>query len=1073
MKRFIFFIALFFSVQLIFSQQNTTVDCSAGPVSTTFCYDTGQDNSYTFTSNDGTPLNLTIDEGQVETNWDELEIRDSDGTVLYNGYGNGGNIAGFSFQSSGDTITLEVVEDGSISCVSSGYTPITFSVSCATCVNPQVDYEVVSDCLNAPQFFVDVNVTDLGSAGSLTISDNQGNSSSATATGTIQFGPYANNTNVQITTSNDDDANCSSSSGPLTQEYCATTLVDCAVGPVSSSYCYGNGDTTQFEYVSSDGSPLNLTIDSGLIEAGWDIIIITDTDGSILFQGDNGGDLTGLSFQSSGDTIYLGFQTDGSVSCASSSTYAGGIDWTVACATCTNPSAEYTVIDDCANGDQFLIDVNITSMGDATSLTISDNYSSNTEQTSSTGVVQMGPYPFLTDIVITVSNDQDVNCVINSSPIQLFACPPENDNCSGATMIEANDDESCDASGSGTLVAATPSSESNSCGGSADDDVWFEFTAVSENHAISLYNIVGDTQDLYHVLYEGDGCGSLNQIYCSDDNNSTANDLTIGNNYFVRVYSFTANELSNLTFDICVFTVPPPISTTTNLYTVEELVTDVLIDSQCNQAFNITSSTGTDFGSTNGIGYFEANGSSWPFENGLIMTSGDVANAPGPESGVLLDGTYAWPGDGDLEAFIPGLNAGDTNNASIIEFEFVPVSNSMSFDFIFAAEEYGTFQCTFTDAFAFLLTDSAGNTTNLAIVPGTDDPISVLTVRDDQYNGACESVNEEWFANYYGPGGLPPLTSPTNFIGHTEVMTASASVIPNEVYTIKLVVADDGDTIYDSAVFIDGGSFDIGQLDLGEDILVSSGNALCEGQEIVLDAGALPNNSTIEWFMDGALIEGETGVTLTVTETAFYSAIITVDNTDCSYGDDILVEFFQSPVISPVEDAIIKCANEGYTLEVNIENSDQLNSLTYIWTLDGIDLQTGTENTYYLDEMNEESGEFTVTVFDDITYCWSSTTINVDFYENSYCVDLPQGLSPNGDGFNDCLILDHLEDREDIDKIEVFNRYGTKIYELNEYVDQWCGSDQDGKVVPVGTYFYIIYFNSSKEPITSWIYVNY
>ena len=1073
MKRFIFFIALFLSTQFIISQQNTTVDCTTGPVSTTFCYDTGMDNSYTFTSNDGTPLNLTIAEGQVETNWDELEIRDSDGTVLYNGYGNGGDISALSFQSSGDTITLEVVEDGSISCVSSGYTPITFIVSCATCVNPQVDYEVVSDCLNAPQFFVDVNVTDLGSAGSLTISDNQGNTSSTSNTGTIQFGPYANNTDVQITASNNDDANCSSTSGPLTQEYCATTLVDCAVGPVSSSYCYGNGDTTQFEYVSSDGSPLNLTVDSGLIEAGWDIIIVTDTDGSILFQGDNGGDLTGLSFQSSGDTIYLGFQTDGSISCTSSSTYAGGIDWTVACATCTNPSAEYTVIDDCANGDQFLIDVNITSMGDAGSLTISDNYSSNTEQTSSTGIVQMGPYPFLTDIIITVSNDQDVNCVINSNPIQLFACPPENDNCSGAIFIEANEDESCNASGSGTLVAATPSSESNACGGSADDDIWFEFTAVSENHAISLYNIIGDTQDLYHVLYEGDGCGNLNQVYCSDDNNSTANGLTVGDNYFVRVYSFTANELSNLTFDICVFTVPPPISTSTTLYSVEELVTEVLIDSECNQAFNVTSSTGIDFGSTNGIGYFEANGSSWPFENGLIMTSGDVANAAGPESGVLVDGTYAWPGDGDLEAFIPGLNAGDTNNASIIEFEFVPVSNSMSFDFIFAAEEYGTFQCTFTDAFAFLLTDSSGNTSNLAIVPGTDDPISVLTVRDDQYNGSCESVNAEWFANYYGPGGLPPLTSPTNFIGHTEVMTATATVIPNEVYTIKLVVADDGDTIYDSAVFIDGGSFDIGQLDLGEDILVSSGNALCEGQEIVLDAGALPNNSSIEWFMDGTLMEGETGVTLSVTETAFYSAIITVDNTDCAYGDDILVEFFQSPQIVAVEDSIIKCANEGYTLEVNIENSDQLNLLTYIWTLDGIDLQTGTDNTYYLDELSEETGEFTVTVFDDVTYCWNSITINVDFYENSYCVDLPQGLSPNGDGYNDCLILDHLEDIEDIDKIEVFNRYGTKIYEMNEYVDQWCGVDQDGKIVPVGTYFYIIYFNSTKEPITSWIYVNY
>ena len=79
----------------------------------------------------------------------------------------------------------------------------------------------------------------------------------------------------------------------------------------------------------------------------------------------------------------------------------------------------------------------------------------------------------------------------------------------------------------------------------------------------------------------------------------------------------------------------------------------------------------------------------------------------------------------------------------------------------------------------------------------------------------------------------------------------------------------------------------------------------------------------------------------------------------------------------------------------------------------------------------------------------------------------------NGDGFNDCLILDHLEDEEDIDRIDVFNRYGTKIYELNDYVDQWCGDNQDGEIMPVGTYFYIIYFNSSKEPITSWIYLNY
>ena len=141
------------------------------------------------------------------------------------------------------------------------------------------------------------------------------------------------------------------------------TTVDCSSGPVSSSYCYGNNDNTQFEYVSSDDSPLILTIDSGLIEAGWDVIIVTDSNGSALFQGDNGGDLTGLSFQSSGNSITLGFQTDGSVSCTSSSAYSGGIDWTVACATCTNPTAEYSVVSDCLNAPQFFVDVDISDLG--------------------------------------------------------------------------------------------------------------------------------------------------------------------------------------------------------------------------------------------------------------------------------------------------------------------------------------------------------------------------------------------------------------------------------------------------------------------------------------------------------------------------------------------------------------------------------------------------------------------------------------------------------------------------------------------------------------------------------------
>ena len=131
---------------------------------------TGDDNSFVITSNDGSALNLSIYEGEVENIFDELIILDSDGSELYNGYGDGGDVSGLTFQSLGDSLTLLVNDDISVSCTENGFVPITFTAACATCVNPQVDFEMVSDCLNGPQFFVDADVLDLGSASSLTIS---------------------------------------------------------------------------------------------------------------------------------------------------------------------------------------------------------------------------------------------------------------------------------------------------------------------------------------------------------------------------------------------------------------------------------------------------------------------------------------------------------------------------------------------------------------------------------------------------------------------------------------------------------------------------------------------------------------------------------------------------------------------------------------------------------------------------------------------------------------------------------------------------------------------------------------
>jgi len=1074
-------------------QTDFTVDCNAGPINMTYCYVNNDTNVFVFTSSDGTSLNFTINSGQVENNWDELVIYDSDGVTELTPpdfYGNGGDVSGVNYQSSGDTISFTVTSDGSFSCNSNGYTPIDVTVACATCVNPEAAFNLVNDCSNGEQFLVDVDLTSLGDASSITISDDFGSAPvQVTAVGITQFGPYPNGTDVVISVANTDDSNCTIVSNNLNIPFCGDTCTS-----ATSIMC---GDSVSGSTVGA-----------------------TDIDEPADFCGTGGG-APGVwyEFTGTGDIVTMSL-------CNSS----------------------YDTKIQVWEGDDCSALTCVTGNDDACGLQSEALFLSAVDTTYYVYVFGFGSSTG--DYIL------DVTCV-EPPP------PPPNDDCETPTTLIANADDTCTEFASGTVFGATGSGQANGCDGSADDDVWFEFEAVSTDHAVTINNATGG---LSFGVYEGDDCNNLTELYCSPffgDPTIVANGLTVGNTYLVRVYSSTANPLQDITFDICVFTIPPPIYTSTTDYTVDEIIRDVLANENpdCPQIYNITYSTGTDFGDPdgNGIGYFEANGSAWPFGAGLIMTTGNVDNAPGPEDETLGDGSFLWPGDTELEDQIPGLNSGDSYNASIIEFDFVPIIQHMSFDFIFAAEEYGTFQCGYSDSFAFILTDSNGVTSNLAFVPGTVDPISVFTVRDEQYNGSCPSVNPEYFDKFYGDGGENPLTSPTDFRGHTVIMTAEADVNPGEQYHIKLVIADALDNIFDSAVFIGAGTFDIGYPDLGEDILIGSGQETCEGNPLTIDCGEIPIGAMVEWFMDGELIEGENSQTIQVTETAFYGAEFSYPNGECELYDEVLIEFYENPEPVPVADTVIRCVGLEVTLEVTVSNSDILDTMTYYWTYDGIDIQVGPDNTYTIDAESDELGQFIVTAIDErgcygdtiinvvegvypvveavdalvdkcinedvtleavvtnaeslsdnITYVWlidgmemqsstdntyvhaageseaivtvmardevsqcsDETDISVVYYQNANCVDLPQGLSPNGDGDNDCLILDHLEDKENITHIDIFNRHGIKIYELNEYIDQWCGTDQDGNKMPVGTYFYVIY-TDAKEPRTSWIYLNY
>ncbi len=473
-----------------------------------------------------------------------------------------------------------------------------------------------------------------------------------------------------------------------------------------------------------------------------------------------------------------------------------------------------------------------------------------------------------------------------------------NDDCDEAIEVPVNGDQSCAQFVSGTITGATASDLPNDCGGTADDDVWFQFTAVTSAHNINITNIAGSTTDLYHIVYQGTECGSMTQVYCSDGEESFATNLVPGQTYFIRVFSWTSDPEQTSTFDLCIGTIPPPIRTDTTSYSPQQLISEVLFNSTCANVSNITWSTGTDFGSTNGIGYFTKNGSTFPFDYGIVLSSGNADLLPGPNMTTMSEGMGDWPGDTDLDQVLTDQGiTGVTGNATVMEFDFVPLTDVISFDFIFASEEYGTFQCQYSDVFAFLLTNTVTNvTTNLAVLPTTTIPISVTTIRNGLYNENCASANEEYFANYYLPPGLPPMDAPINFNGHTVPLTATSPVTPGQLYHIKLAISDFGpffqDNALDSAVFLKGGSFDIGNIELGDNLLEENGNAVCSGESITLNSLLDPEDYTFIWYQGTELIPDANSATLVVTEAGEYRVEATLNNSTCTGNDSVIVEFY-------------------------------------------------------------------------------------------------------------------------------------------------------------------------------------
>ncbi|WP_298221803.1 T9SS type B sorting domain-containing protein [Flavobacterium sp.] len=339
-------------------------------------------------------------------------------------------------------------------------------------------------------------------------------------------------------------------------------------------------------------------------------------------------------------------------------------------------------------------------------------------------------------------------------------------------------------------------------------------------------------------------------------------------------------------------------------YTAQRLVENVLINSPCANVSNFSVSGDPFSPGEQSYGYFNGSSSTFPFAQGIVLSTSRAKRTEGPNNNLIDEGSSAWVGDSDLEQ---ALGISNTYNATVLEFDFTPLTSAISFDYIFASEEYqGNAPCRYSDGFAFLL--KKANTTdtyqNLALIPNTTTPVLVTTVHPTI--SGCPAINDAYF------GGFNGNNAPINLNGQTTVMTAKATVIPGVTYHIKLVIADHENIRYDSAIFLGGGSFNVGT-DLGSDRLAATNNAICQGKRYPLDATEAGTNS-YQWFKNGSPLSGETNPTYDVNDAGTYSVEITLGTTTCIATGEVTIEYIPTPTLTNT--TIVQCDedNDGTTL---------------------------------------------------------------------------------------------------------------------------------------------------------------
>ena len=382
----------------------------------------------------------------------------------------------------------------------------------------------------------------------------------------------------------------------------------------------------------------------------------------------------------------------------------------------------------------------------------------------------------------------------------------------------------------------------------------------------------------------------------------------------------------------------------------------------------VVASNHTFQGEPSQIGWFDAINTNLGIDNGIVMCTGDIY-ALDPINGSGFPPMPNTVTDPDLLAVansVPGMigqsfSVSSINDVAILEFDFIPTSDSMEFRYAFGSQEYFFYENTqYNDVFGFFLSGPgiagpwANGAINLAVVPNTNPPLPITI--SSVCNDPPDIMNPQYFVS--NQNGLSIIADADGF---TTVLTAQALVQCGETYHIKLAIADGTDGGLSSYVWLEAGSFYSPPLSIADDLGIDSAvmSIPCNSTVTLTASGGV--GATYQWF-DSTSTVFSTNSSVIVGEGVY---IVSADISGCAVLSDTLrVIEGDFPTFDLGADTIIAC-NSSYLLIPNVLGGTP--PYVYLWS-----------NGSTLNSQNLGEGDYDLIV-SDLFGCGDTSSISITY----------------------------------------------------------------------------------------------